>query len=86
MFRGLETFTYGMFRPASGRFDDSQESRFQATKRSNMGSAVLESGCSADIHEYCFQAARRSDMDCFEVQVSPFADSQNGISRFESFR
>ena len=26
------------------RFDDSQESRFQASKRSNMGSAVLEVG------------------------------------------
>ncbi len=41
-----------------GRFDDSQESRFQASKRSNMFSAVLENGRSADIHEFCFQAAK----------------------------
>ena len=31
------------------RFVDSQESRFQASKRSNMGSAVLIVGRSADI-------------------------------------
>ena len=46
-----------------GRFADSQESRFQASKRSNMGNAVLDGGHSADIHEFCFQAAKRSDMD-----------------------
>ena len=51
-----------------GPFGDFQELRFQASKRSNMGSAVLEGGCSADIHEYCFQAAKRSDMFCVEQQ------------------
>ena len=45
------------------RFADSQESRFQASKRSNMGSAVLVGGLSADIQEFCFQAAKRKDMD-----------------------
>ena len=56
------------------RFDDSQESRFQVTKRSNMCSAVLLGGRSANIHEFCFQAAKRSDMDCVEVQEGLFAD------------
>ena len=49
-------------------FADSQESRFQASKRSNMGSAVLEGCCSADIHEFCFQAAKCSDMFYVEMQ------------------
>ena len=35
-----------------GRFADSQESRFQALKCSNMGSHVLEGVCSANIHEF----------------------------------
>ncbi len=59
-----------------GRFDDSQESRFQASKRSNMGSCVLESGRCADIHEFCFQAAKRSDLVCVEQQWGLFADCQ----------
>ncbi len=33
-----------------GRFADSQESRFQASKRSNMGCALLKGDRSADIH------------------------------------
>ena len=37
------------------RFVDSQESRFQATKRSNMGSAVLIGGRSADFTNYVFK-------------------------------
>ncbi len=45
-----------------GRFYDSKESRFQASKRSNMGSAVLQAGRSADIHKFCFQGAKRADM------------------------
>ena len=45
-------FTYGLFRPAKLSILDSHESRFQASKRSNMGSAVLEGGRSADIHEF----------------------------------
>ena len=63
------------------RFDFSQESFFQASKRSNMGSAVLEGGLSADIHEFCFQAAKRSDMDCVKVQLSGMA-----FSGCETFR
>ena len=39
-----------------GRFADSQESRFQASKHSNMSSALLEVVHSADIHEFCIQA------------------------------
>ncbi len=39
------------------RFPDSLETRFQDSKRSNMGSAVLVGGRSADIHEFLFQAA-----------------------------
>ncbi len=43
-----------------GRFADSQKSLFEALKRSNMGSAILEGGRYADIHEFCLQAAKRS--------------------------
>ena len=59
-----------------GRFADSQESLFQASKRSNMSSAVQDGGRSADIHEFCFKAAKRSDMDCDELQGCLFPDSQ----------
>ncbi len=41
-----------------------------------MCSAVLEVGRPANIHEFCFQAAKRSDMDCVEVQGGLFAESQ----------
>ena len=41
-----------------------------------MGSAVLVDGGSADIQEYCFQAAKRSGMDCAELQDGLFADCQ----------
>ena len=58
------------------RFADSQESRFQASKRSIMVSAVLVNGRSADILEFCFQAAKCSDMDCAELQGCQFAYSQ----------
>ena len=47
-----------------GRFADSQESRSQALNLSNMDSAVLEGGRPANIHEFCFQAAKRSDLEC----------------------
>ena len=69
-------FTYGVFRPTMCRFADSQESRFQVSKRSNMCSAALEGGRSAYIHELCFHATKRSDMDCVELQGGLFADSQ----------
>ncbi len=57
-----------------GRFADSQESRFQASKRTNMGSSVLEGRRSANIHEFCFQSAKRSDMECVELQGCLIAD------------
>ena len=41
-----------------------------------MSSGVLEGGQSVDIHEFCFQAAKRSDMDCVDLQVGLFADCQ----------
>ena len=63
------------------RFDDSQESRFQASKRSNMGSAVLEGGLSADIHEFCFDAAKRSDMDLSKYKGVYLLNVSNGIFR-----
>ncbi len=62
-----------------GRFADSQKSRFQASKRSNMGSAVLDGCLSAYIHEFCLQAAKRSDMDCVELQGGLFVIVRNGI-------
>ncbi len=76
VFRGLETFTYGLFRLLCGRFDNSQETRFQASKRSNMVSADLQGGRSADIHEFCFQSAKRAHLGCVEQQWSLFADCQ----------
>ena len=50
------------------RFADSQESRFQISKRSYMGSAGQIGGWSADIEEFCFQCAKRSDMEYAELQ------------------
>ncbi len=64
-----------------GRFADSQESRFQSSKRKNMGSAVLEGGRLANIHELSFQAAKPSDMECVQVQVAYLLSVRNGIFR-----
>ena len=58
-----------------GRFDDSQESCFQASKPSNMGSAVLESGRCAGIHEFDFKL-QNVHMDCVDVQGFLFANTQ----------
>ncbi len=41
-----------------------------------MSSAVLEGSRSANINEFCFQAAKPSNMDCVEVQRCLFADCQ----------
>ena len=38
-------------------------------------SAVLDGGRSADIQEFCFHAAKRSDMYCVEMQWGLFDDS-----------
>ncbi len=46
------------------QFADSQKWRFLASKRSYMGSAVLEGGRPANIHEFCFQAVKCSDLEC----------------------
>ena len=64
-----------------GRFDDYQESRFQASKRSNMCSSVLESVLSAAIHEFCFDAAKRSDMDLSKYKGVYLLNVSNGIFR-----
>ncbi len=50
------------------RFAETQESCFEALKRSNMGIDVQEGGRSADFQEFCFQAAKRSDMKSVELQ------------------
>ena len=39
------------------------------------GLCCLEGGRSADIHEICFQAAKRLNMDCVELQGGLFVDS-----------
>ena len=69
------------------RFAESQELRFQASKRPIMGSAVLEVGRYADIHQFCFQAAKRSDMDCAELQrclfVHCLALAYSGLENFK---
>ena len=41
-----------------------------------MISDILEGGRSADIHDFCFQAAKRSDMDCVELHGGLFDDCQ----------
>ena len=51
-----------------------------------MGSAVLESGRCANIHELCFQAAKRSDMDCVEGQGGLFADSKEWDLMLRNFQ
>ncbi len=56
------------------RFAFSQNLRFPPSKSLNMGSAVLDGGRSSYIHGFCFQAAKRSDMDCVELQECLFAD------------
>ena len=48
------------------------------------GSAVLEVGRFADIHEFCFQAAKRSDMECVVLQGCLFADRQECHFRLRS--
>ena len=40
-----------------------------------MGSGVLVGGRPANIHEFCFQAAKPSFMDCVDVQGFLFVDS-----------
>ena len=55
MFRGLETFTYGLFRPTMFSICCFSGIAFQASKRSNMGSAVLLSGRSAVFPNYVFK-------------------------------
>ena len=51
----METFTFGFFALLCVRFADSQKTRLQASKRSNMGSAVLEGGRFADFPNYVFK-------------------------------
>ena len=63
------------------RYAGSEESRFQASKRSNMGSAVLEAGRSADIHEFPFQPAKRSDMEVKTCKGIYMLIVRNGIYR-----
>ena len=67
-------------------FSDSKESRFLASKRTNMGSAVLEGVRPANIHEFCFQTAIRSDMECLELQGCLFADCQECHFRSRNFQ
>ena len=57
------------------RFADSQESRFQVSKRSNMGCAALVGCRFADIQEF-FQTAKRSYKDCVKLKGGLFAEFQ----------
>ena len=74
----MERFTYAISTLLYVRLADSLVSRVQASKRSNMGRAVLEAGSSADIHKLCFQATKRSHVYCVEVNECLFTDSQVG--------
>ena len=42
----------------------------------------LEGRRSADIHEFCFQAAKRSDMDCVELRGGLFVDCKAWLIQF----
>ena len=63
-----------------------QESRFQSSKRLNMGSAVLVGWRFDDIHKFCFQAAKHSDLDCAELQGVYLLIIRYGILGRETFR
>ena len=67
-------------------FVDSQESCFQTSKRSNMGSAVVVGGQSPDIQKFCFQTAKRSDMDCAELLGVYLLIVRNGILGCKTYR
>ena len=49
-------------------------------------SAVLQGGRSADIHEYCFQAAKRSDMVPCEMKGIYLLIVTNGFFGLEKLR
>ncbi len=49
-----------------------------------MGKAVVEDGRPANIHEICFQAAKRSDMECVEVQGAYLLKVRNGTFRLRN--
>ena len=51
-----------------------------------MCSAVLESGRTADTHEFCFQAAEISDMVCVELHWCLFPDCQVCYFRSPKFQ
>ena len=57
-------------------FADSQELLVQSSKRLNMASAVCVGGRFTHIQEFCFQAAKCSDMDCAELQGGLYVDCQ----------
>ena len=66
------------------RFDESQESRFQAAKRSEMCSAFMQGFWFADAQESRVQFAKRSDMGIAVMKVLRFADVQE--SCFEAWK
>ena len=69
-----------------GRFDDSQESRFQAKKRSNMGSAVLQGGRSADYPNYVFKLQNVQIWTVSNRKSVYLLIVMSGISMLETFR
>ena len=63
------------------RFADFQETRLQASKLSNMGSALLLGRRCANIEEFCFQTAKHSVMGYAEIQGSLLLITRNDIFR-----
>ena len=51
-----------------------------------MGSAVVVGGRFFDIQEFCFQAAKCSDMDCVERPGVYLRIVRNGIFCLETFK
>ena len=58
------------------RFADTQESCFEARKRSHMGCATLLCGRFVDVQELRFKSENLSDMCCDKLQGCPFANCQ----------
>ena len=70
--------------PGRGSFADAQESRFQAWKRSYMGSAALIGCRFADVQEPRFQVTKHPDMRFAVMKGLRFAETQE--SCFEAWK
>ena len=75
-FSGCKTFKYGLCLKPLCPLSDYQEWRFQAAKRSDMISAIMQEGRFADPQRLRFQAANRSEIGTAILQGGRFSDAQ----------